>query len=231
MASRRGHGFKVATRAVVCCFGLVLAVSAATGAASAASIALDSGAGLPFTSTGTGGDCLASGSTVTITPVSAWASALPGSAWISCAQTGNNGVSIPNGAIVTINEAFTVPTGEAGTGGTVDVFADDTAAVYLDGTQLIAPDLAPGSTCAPGIIGCTTPHMGVITLPSGLTGANTFTVAFYQTNGDGSGTDWAGSYTLDPSPEPGSLALLGPGMVGLAWFVRRRKVQGRQDTV
>jgi len=196
---------------------------AATGTASATSIALDSGAGLPFTSTGTGGDCAASGSTVTITPVSAWAGPLAGSSWISCAQTGNNGIVLPNGSIVTVNQTFTVPTGDIGTGGTVDVFADDTAAVYLNSTQLIAPDLTPGSTCAPGIIGCTGQNMGVITLPSGLTGNNTFTVAFYQTNGDGSGADWAGSYNVDPSPEPGSLVLLGPGIMGLAWFTRRRK--------
>jgi len=201
---------------------------AAAGPASATSIALDSAAGLPFTSTGTGGDCRSSGSTVTVTPVSAWASALPGSSWISCAQTGNNGLTIPNGAIVTINEAFTIPTGDVGTGGTVDVFADDTAAVYLNGTELMAPDLTNGSTCAAGAIGCITQNMGVIALPSGLTGHNTFTVAFYQTNGDGSGADWAGNYSIDPSPEPGSLALLGPGIVGLGWFVRRRKSQGRR---
>lgn len=199
--------------------------------ASAGSIGLDSAAGLPFTSTGTGGDCPASGSTVAVTPVPAWAAAFPGSVWISCAQTGNGGVSIPNGSIVTINEALTVPTGDVGTGGTVDVLADDTAAVYLNGTELFAPDLTPGSTCSPAPIGCTTVNTGVITLPGGLTGANTFTVAFYQVNGDGSGADWAGNYNILPTPEPGSLALLVPNAMGLIWFLRRRKIAARTPSM
>lgn len=213
--------------------GIVIggALLAGIATASAASIGLDSAAGLPFTSTGTSGDCAASGSTVAISPESAWATAFPGSIWISCAQTGNGGISIPNGAIVTINQAFTVPTGDVGTGGTVDVLADDTAAVYLNGTELFAPDLTPGATCSPTPIGCTSANTGVITLPGGLTGANTFTVAFYQVNGDGSGADWAGSYNIAPTPEPETLALLSPSMLGLMWFVRRRKSVGGTGSV
>lgn len=191
--------------------------------ASATSIGLDSATGIPFTSTGTSADCAASGLTVLDSPESAWATAFPASTWISCAQTGNGGISLPNGAIVTINEAFTVPTGDVGTGGTVDVLADDTAAVYINGTELFAPDLTPGSTCAAMPIGCTSQNTGVVTLPAGLTGANVFTVVFYQTNGDGSGADWAGSYNIVPTPEPATLALFSPSMLSLMWLLRRRK--------
>jgi len=164
--------------------------------------------------------------TVDVTPNPAWAGALPGSDWISYGSTGDSSApgyfSPPNGTVVTFMTQFTL-TG-AITGGYLDVLADDTTSVMLNGNTLMAANLTPGGPCAKGPIGCITSTEGMLTFamlgPYLNDGANTLSFTVVQISGQSFGLDFAGSIDDSATPEPAALALVGAGLLALA--VRRR---------
>lgn len=167
------------------------------------------------------------GPTMNIDPNPQWAPALAGSNWISYAITGNPSdpgyyVVAPNGTSVTFSQTFTVD-GPV-TGGTLSVMADDTTSIVLNGTTIFSAALG-GSypTCSSVPVGCLsstaenidlTPFIGLFN----TNGPNTLSFQVFQENGVSFGLDYAG--TID-TPEPGMLAMLGLGLVGL-FFVGRR---------
>jgi hypothetical protein len=156
----------------------------------------------------------------------AWAAPLPGSNWISFANTGNPSAPgftvLPNGTAVTFTDTFNL-TGTI-TGATLDVLADDTASVWLNGMELASANLG-GSypTCSSLPIGCLTSTMGVFNFaelqPYLTDGTNTLSFVVYQEAGSSYGLDYAGTVTT--TPEPGSLMLLGIGLMGIALTARR----------
>jgi PEP-CTERM motif len=111
------------------------------------------------------------------------------------------------------------------TGATLDVLADDTASVWLNGTELAAANLG-GSypTCSSLPIGCLTGTMGVFDFaelqPFLVDGTNTLSFVVYQEAGSSYGLDYAG--TITTTPEPGSLLMLGMGLTGIVLTARRR---------
>ncbi len=125
---------------------------------------------------------------------------------------------------------FTLPY-DANTG-TISVWADDTARVYLDtpGGQILLTDANPnlGSNCANAPIGCV-PGMDAtfnITALNLTSGNYTLEVQAYQLIG---GTPFGVMYTgqIDSSqsavPEPATYVLLGLGLAGLGILVPRAK--------
>jgi hypothetical protein len=166
-------------------------------------------------------------SAVTITKNSAWTSA--GSAgsppvlsqWISFEAGTGAGPTVvaPNGYY----SYYTTFTAGAGATGSIYVMADDTTAVYLNGTriQIVAP--GPNSICQTAQPNCTTPLL--VDLTGLINGTNILVFSVEQTNLSSTGLDFYGTVDTPSAPtipEPSTLLLLSTGLVGSAGALFRR---------
>jgi hypothetical protein len=150
-----------------------------------------------------------------------WTAAGANSSWVSqntgnCPSCGN---IEPNG-IYTFTSTFTLS--NADYSGSIYVMADDTTDVLLNGH--ILQNFAGGgnSTCQTLQPNCVTPLL--VSLPGGdfLTGTNTLTFDVHQTNLSAEGVDFYGSISSSSVPEPGTLLLLGTGLIGSAGALFRK---------
>lgn len=164
-----------------------------------------------------------SGNNVLITPHPAWATPYAGSAWISSGDTGFNGTVIPNSVLpwVSFFETFYVPSDAFGT---ISVYADDTAAVWLDGVLLTPASFTPAAACATPH-GCV-PSTGWTINFGAESGNHVLQFGLFQLAGATTGLDYAGtvSYRGDiaPTPEPGSMGACALAIAGLIYFARKR---------
>lgn len=117
------------------------------------------------TETCTQGPALGSGpcDVQTINPATVWQPNNPdgnGALWISYADTGRPGtVTAPPGFVATFTETFSTNIGDVLD---LSVWADNTAAVLIDGITLISANFTSDAYCADGPIGCEVGEPGVM---------------------------------------------------------------------
>lgn len=157
-----------------------------------------------------------------------WTGPIGASSWVSqnpgnCPGCGN---VEPNGTY-TFSTDFTITDAFNSVSGSLEVLADDTTNVELNGIQIIPA--AAGTTngkCTVGQPNCTVVYtLNLATLPVSdfLQGTNVLTFGVQQIYGSAEGVDFSGSVTTSTvTPEPNSLLLLGTGLVAAAGFLHRR---------
>jgi hypothetical protein len=154
---------------------------------------------------------------------STWAPAGPNSSWVSFnAQSGPTGNTVVPNQIYTYTTTFNAAGGAYN--GTISALADDTTDVVLDGVTLI-PSGVIGSDahCADGTPNCL--HSGTYNFVNFVLAPGVHNLTF-NVNQSGlvfEGLDFYGSIaTSSPIPEPGTLMLLGTGLIGSAGTLMRR---------
>lgn len=208
-----------------CLFGLLCVAMLAC----AAPVLIDSQAGLPVTPNSGSG-------TVAIALHQAWQTNNPvnpgdpgdnAAVWISWAQTGYGGSVFqapwdPNNPAPQMIVSHTFVSGAGMLN--LNVWADDTAGVFLDGTELWPPKTDTNSTCSGFPVGCVPGDVKNIISPIAA-GSHTLEFKVYQT---GTGTNTLENpfgllYTgaAPAVPEPATTALIGAGLVFLGVAGRR----------
>jgi hypothetical protein len=154
----------------------------------------------------------------------AWATGSSSADWISFADTGYDGkqFQVPSSAAMAAASFFETVTFSSLTELALRVWGDDTVQIFLNDVAQNLPDFSQDGACAGGAIGCQPNEFGDFFW---ALGAGTYTLRFdvYQVGGGPFGLLYTGTANPASVPEPGSLALLVGGLLGLV-VLRRRAV-------
>jgi hypothetical protein len=162
-----------------------------------------------------------------VAPGAVWAPPFTGTTWVS--YDPNSG---PTGGETTFdaNGYYSYATNFTTTGGTwageVTVAADDTVAVFLNGTQISSFGTIGGDTeCADGAPDCRDGGSAEVFFSSSTPGFNNdgFNLLQFVVDQSGSidqGLDYVG--VVSSTPEPNTLILLGTGLLGSAGALFRK---------
>jgi hypothetical protein len=138
------------------------------------------------------------GYTIPVTKSKEWALPIGGSSWVSFAPTGDatdpKFKAVPVGTVVSFFDVFNIS--EYASGGTLQVMADDSARVFLNGTLICAKELAieeAHATCPEAAIGSRAAI--ILDLPANVLhiGANVLEFRVAQRKGSSFGLDYTGS--------------------------------------
>jgi hypothetical protein len=156
-----------------------------------------------------------------------------GRQWVSDSQTGtfSSGVldapdlNTPSLVYTYTISGLTVPTLLD-----LSIWADDTARVSIDGTEIIAPSAGPYPTCSTTAIGCQVGTEGTISAFL-LTAGSDHTITFdvFQAGGDNTPFGLMFDGELTPIPEPATILLLGSALAAAGIASRRRLAQKGQQ--
>jgi hypothetical protein len=165
-----------------------------------------------------------------------WKAPTMGGQWISYTLSGpgqNPVANVPldgsgfiqGGPSATFFYQFTLTS--AAVSGQVSIWADDTAAVLLDGVVMLAltPNPVRAIWCTEGNAGCRPGNAGVVDLTGLSAGTHTLSIEAYQLWGNTFGVLYEGIVVAPDVPEPSTVLLLASGLLMLVW--RRARAVAR----